>query len=90
MKESQQAAARSSAVRSLLSDTSENTVQMKEEPHSPVQNTLTLASAMEEKHWDLDVAHDQLGKDDDSLDEGILDEGGQLTPIDDLASPEDS
>ena len=28
--------------------------------------------------------------DNDSLDEGILDEGRQLTPIDDLASPEHS
>ena len=28
--------------------------------------------------------------DDDDSHEGILDEGGQLTPIDDLASPEDS
>ena len=90
MEERQQAAARSPAVRSLFSDTSENTVQMKEKPRSPVQNTLTLASAMEEKHEDLDVAHDQPGEDDDSLDEGILGEGGQLTPIDDLASPEDS
>ena len=36
------------------------------------------------------IACDQPSDDDDSLDEGILDEGRQLTPIDDLASPEDS
>ena len=63
---------------------------MKEEPCSPVQNTLTLAPAMEEKHEDRNTAHDQPAEDEDSLDEGILDKGGQLTPIDDLASPEDS
>ena len=52
MEERLQPAARIPAVRSLFSDTSENTVQMKEEPRSPVQNTLTLAPAMEEKHED--------------------------------------
>ena len=62
---------------------------MKEEPHSPVQNTLTLAPAMEEKHEDQNITHDQPAE-DDSLDKRILDEGGQLTPIDDLVSPEDS
>ena len=51
---------------------------------------LILASAVEEKLENRDAAHDQPAKDDDSLDEGILDKGGQLTPIDDLASPEDS
>ena len=45
-------AAGSPAIRSLFSDTSENMVQMKEEPHSPVQNTQTLAPAMGEKHKD--------------------------------------
>ena len=45
---------------------------------------------MEEKHENQDTAHDQPAEDDDSLDEEILDEGRQLTPIDDLASPEDS
>ena len=35
-------------------------------------------------------ACNQPSDDDDSFDEGILAEGGQLTPIDDLASPEDS
>ena len=37
-----------------------------------------------------DIACNQSADDDDSLDEGILDEGRQLTPIDNLASPEDS
>ena len=36
------------------------------------------------------IACNQPSDDDGSLDEGILDEGGQLTPIDDLASLEDS
>ena len=38
---------------------------------------------MEENHEDGNAAGDQPAKDDDSLDEGILDEGGQLTPTDD-------
>ena len=63
---------------------------MKEELSSPIQNKLTLTSVAEEKHENLDAAHNQPAEDDDSLDKGILDEGGQLTPIDDLASPEDS
>ena len=46
--------------------------------------------AVEEKVEDQDAAGDHSAEDDDSLDEWILDEGGQLTPIDDLASPEDS
>ena len=88
MEERWQAAARSLALRSLFSDTSENTVQMKEEPSSPVQSTPIQASAAEEKHED--AAGDQSAEDDDNLDKGILDEGRQMTPIDDLASPEDS
>ena len=36
------------------------------------------------------TAHNQPSDHNDSLDEGILDEGRQLTPIDDLASSEDS
>ena len=51
---------------------------------------LELAPAVKEELQGGDTAHDQLSDDDDSLDEGILDEGGQLTPIDDLAFPEDS
>ena len=88
MEERQQAAAKSPAIRSLFSDTSESTVQMKEVPSSPVQST--LASAMEEKHEDGEAAGDQSAEDKDSLDKGILDEGRQMTPIDNLASPEDS
>ena len=42
-------------------------VQVKEEPHSPVQNTQTLAPAMEEKHEDQNTALDQPAEDDDSL-----------------------
>ena len=63
---------------------------MKEEPGSPVQSTLTLASATEEMHEARETARDQSAEDEDSLNEGILDEGGEMTPIDNLASPEDS
>ena len=62
---------------------------MEEEPCSPVQNTITLASAIDEEHENREAAHDQPAEDDDSLDEGILDEGRQLTPIDNLVSSED-
>ena len=41
-------------------------------------------------HEDQNTTHDQPAEDDDSLDKGILDEGRQLTPIDDLVSTEDS
>ena len=77
-------------IRSLFSDTSENTVQMKEELSSPVQSTQEQVSAIEEKQEDREAAGNQPAEDNDSLDEGILDEGRQLTPIDNLASPEDS
>ena len=90
MEERQQATAESPAVRSLFSDNSENTVQMKEEPSSPAQGAQTQAPAIEEKVEDQDAAGDHSAEDDDSLDKGILDEGRQLTPINDLASPEDS
>ena len=63
---------------------------MKEESSSPIQGTLTLASATEEKHEVRETARDQSAEDEESLDEGIPDEGGQMTPIDDLVSPEDS
>ena len=74
----------------MLSDTSENISQMKEEPSSPVQSAQAQVPAIEEKDEDQSAAGDQSAEDDDSLNEGILDEGRQLTPIDDLASPEDS
>ena len=48
------------------------------------------APAVKEELQGGDIACDQSADDNDSLDEGILDEGGQLTPIEDLASPEDS
>ena len=35
------------------------------------------------------MAAGQPAKEENSLNEGILDEGGHLTPIDELASPED-
>ena len=43
-------------------------VQMKEEPHSPVQNTLTLAPAVEEEHEDQNTAHNQPATKRDLLD----------------------
>ena len=90
MEESGLATARSPAIRSLFSDTLENTVQMKEEPRSPVQSTPVQAPATEERHEGRDAAGDQSAEDEDSLSKGILDEGRQMTPIDDLASPEGS
>ena len=74
----------------MFSDSSGNTVQMKEEPSSPTQGAQAEAPAIEEKDEDQDVAGDHPVEDDDSLDKGILDEGRQLTPINDLASPENS
>ena len=47
-------------------------------------------SAIEEKQEDRDAAGDQSAEGKDSLNEGILDEGRQMTPIDDLVSPKDS
>ena len=46
--------------------------------------------AVKEELQEGGIACDQPSDDADSLDEGILDEGGQLTPVDNLASPEDS
>ena len=63
---------------------------MKEEPSSCVQSAQVQALATDKKHEDRDATGDQPAEDDDSLDEGILDEGGQMMPMDDLASPEDS
>ena len=48
------------------------------------------APAVKEELQGGDKACNQSADDDDSLDKGIMDEGRQLTPIDNLASPEDS
>ena len=48
------------------------------------------APAVKEELQRGGTACNQPSDDDDSLDKGILDEGRQLTPIDDLATPEDS
>ena len=56
----------------------------------PTPDVPEPAPAMKEELQREGTACNQPSDDDDSLDEGILDEGGQLTPIDDLASPEDS
>ena len=50
---------------------------MKEEPSSPVKSTQVQTSGTEEKPEDRDATGDQPAEDDDSLDEGILDEGGR-------------
>ena len=63
---------------------------MKEEPSSPVQSMLILASTPEEKHEIRETARDQSATGEDSLHEGILDEGRQMTPTDNLASSEES
>ena len=76
-------------MKSLFSDTTEDVAQLRQEPSSPVQNVPEPAPAAKELQGG-DIACDQSADDDDSLDKGILDKGRQLTPIDDLASPEDS
>ena len=73
-------------MRSLFSETPEGTTQLKEEPSSPVQGTQVQEPAEQEKKEDRNMACGQPANEEDSLVEGILDEGGHLTPIDDLAS----
>ena len=51
---------------------------------------LEPAPAVKEELQRGGIAHDQPSHDDESLDEGILDKGRQLTPVDNLASPKDS
>ena len=90
MEERQQSVKESSAVRSLFNGTTEDIAQSRQEPSSPVQDVPEPAPAVKEELQGGDIACDQSADDDDSLDKGILDEGRQLTPIDNLASPEDS
>ena len=87
----------SSAVKSLFSDTTEDVAQLRQEPSIPIPgvpepapDVPEPAPAVKEELQRGGIACDQPSDDDDSLDEGIPDEGRQLTPIDDLASPEDS
>ena len=89
MEQRQQAAEDSSAVRPLFSDTAKGTHQLEEEPDNLIQNASGLAPTAEKELQGEDTASNQSDNEDDSLDEGILDEGGQLTPTDNLASPED-
>ena len=63
---------------------------MRQEPSSQIPDVLEPAPAVKEELQRGGTVCDQPSDDNDSLDEGILDKGGQLTPIDDLASPEDS
>ena len=51
----------------------------------PLQDTPSQAFAAERTDWG-DIVDDQPAE--DNLDDAIQDEGGQLTPTDDLASPE--
>ena len=55
----------------------------------PAQDVPEPAPAVKEEMQRGSIACDQPSDDDDSLDEGILDKGRQLAPIDDLTSPED-
>ena len=89
MEERQLSAKESSAVKSLFSNTTEDVAQLRQEPSSPVQDVPEPAPAVKEELQGGDIASDQSADNDESLDKGILDEGRQLTPIDDLASPED-
>ena len=90
MEERQQSAEESLALRSLFSDTTEDMAQSRQEPSSPVQDLPEPAPAVKEELQGEGIACNQSADDNDSLDEGILDKGGQLTPLDNLASPEDS
>ena len=76
MEERRRSAKESSAVKSLFSDTTEDVAQLRQEPSSPILD-------VKEELQRGDIACDQSANDDDSLDEGILDEGRQLTPVDD-------
>ena len=76
-------------MRPLFSDAAKVTHQLEEEPENLLQNASEPAPAVEKELQGENTASNQSANEDDSLDEGILDEGGQLTPIDNLASPED-
>ena len=62
--------------------------QTEEEPSSPAQSATGPVQVMKEEPKDGDAITSPPVEDDESLD-GVLDEGGQLMPIDDLVSPED-
>ena len=59
------------------------------EPDSPVHGAQVPEPAEQEQKADRNMTCGQPADEEDSLDEGILDEGGHLMPTDDLALPED-
>ena len=86
MEERWWAAKENSAVRTLFPDTVGKVTPTEGEPSSVATGQVQVKK---EEHKDGDAISSPPGEDDDSLGEGVLDDGGQLTPIDDLASLED-
>ena len=83
------AAEENSAGRISFPDTAGEVTPTEGEPSSPDQGATGPVRVKEEEPTEGDAISSTPAEDDDSLDEGVLDEGGQLMPIDDLASPED-
>ena len=89
MEERQQAAKENSAVRTLLPDTVGKVTLREGEASSPAQSATGPVRVKKEEPKNGDAINCPPAEDDDSLDKGVLDEGGQLTPIDNLVSLED-
>ena len=89
MEERQWAAKENSVVRTLFPDTTGKETPTEGEPSSPAQSANGPVRVKKEEPKDEDAISGPPAEDDDSLDKGVLDEDGQLTPIDSLASPED-
>ena len=84
-----QAAEDNSAGRTSFPDTAGEVTQTEGEPSSSDQGAMGPVRVKEEEPMEGNATGSPPAEDDDSLDKGVLDEGGQLMPIDDLASPED-
>ena len=89
MEERWWAAEENSAVRTLFPDTVGKITLTEGEPSSPAWSATGPVRVKKEEPKDGDAINCPPAEDDDSLDKGVLDEGGQLMPIDDLASLED-
>ena len=76
-------------MRTLFPDTTGKVTLTEGEPSSPARSATGPAQVKKEEPNNGDAINHPLVEDDDSLDKGVLDEGGQLMPIDDLVSPED-
>ena len=89
MEERWWAAEENSAVRTVFPDTVGKVIPREGEPSSPAWVAIRPVQVKKEEPKDGDAISGPPTEDDDSLDKGVLDKGGQLMPIDDLASPED-